>query len=99
MILRTVMKKFWLFGLSIGLAFGILFAATFTIWDWAENPGGIFRDSTGTNWGFVYDTASSWFLPTFLYAFIAASMLHLVVSKMIMIYKTNLSKGSNNNDT
>jgi hypothetical protein len=99
MMMKAVLKQFWLFGLTIGLAFAFLFAAIFTIESWVENPGGIFRDSTGTNWGFVYDTASSWFLPTFLYVSVAASLLHLAASRVLMLYKRKRSNGSDDHDT
>jgi hypothetical protein len=55
---------------------GALIAAGVTvimvIWEWLENPGGIFRSENGTNWGFVFDTATSWFIPTFIYAAVVA---------------------------
>jgi N6-adenosine-specific RNA methylase IME4 len=73
-----MLKKFWLFGPLMGLGFASLAAAIFTVWDWLENPGGIFRDSSGTNWNFVYDTAVSWFVPTFIDVAIIASVGHIV---------------------
>ena len=65
----------------VGLATGAVVSATVTLivvaWEWVENPGGIFRSETGTNWNFVCDTAISWFVPTFVYAAIVASVAHL----------------------
>ena len=80
---KKIVQSFWLFGLSVGLSVAILVTAVFTVWNWLENPGGIFRDASGTNWGFVYDTASSWFLPTLMPVAVASSMLHLVAGKML----------------
>lgn len=53
------------------------------LWEWAENPGGIFRGPDGTNWAFVYDTAISWLVPTFLLTGVVvglASLVHSVVT-------------------
>ena len=52
--------------LKLGSVVGTLKAALFTIWDWIENPRGIFRGSDGTSWLIVLETGLSWFLPTFL---------------------------------
>lgn len=72
-----MINRWWL-----GLAVGALVSATVTVivvvWEWLENPGGIFRSANGTNWGFVYDTAISWLVPTFIYVAVIASVLHLV---------------------
>ncbi len=84
-------KKFWLFGPIMGILFASLSALIFTVWDWLENPGGIFRDSTGTNWNFVYDTAISWFLPTLIDVTIIASVGHMVFSGLLLIYRKHLS--------
>jgi len=63
-------------------AAGALVSATVTIimvvWEWLENPGGIFRSDSGTNWEFVYDTAISWLLPTFGYVTAIAVAGHLL---------------------
>ncbi|MEO0652826.1 MAG: hypothetical protein AAFZ65_19285, partial [Planctomycetota bacterium] len=32
--------------------------------EWTQNPGGIFRDESGTHWNIVRDLALSWFAPT-----------------------------------
>ena len=37
------------------------------VWEWLENPGGIFHNENGINWGFVLDTAISWLVPIFVY--------------------------------
>lgn len=58
--------------------FGGLVAAAVTLfitaWELIENPGGIFRNDAGTRWAFVYDTAISWFVPTFLWAFVCVAI-------------------------
>ncbi len=57
-----------LIGIACGITIAIAVTSFVTIWEWLENPGGIFRDEEGTNWRFVYDTAISWFVPTLLQA-------------------------------
>jgi len=84
---KKIYEKFWVVGISVGLTAAALATVIFTVWSWVENPNGIFHDDTGTNWGFVYDTARSWFLPTFLYNAVAASILHLVVNKLLAIFR------------
>jgi len=84
-------RKLWLFGPTMGILFASLSALIFTVWDWLENPGGIFRDSSGTNWNFVYDTAASWFLPTFLDVTVIASAGHIVFCVSLSIYRTHFS--------
>ena len=93
--MRDLMKKFWIFGPSIGLVVAVLFALIFSIWDLVENPGGIFRDSNGTNWNFVWDTAASWFVPTFIDTTIMASIAHIIFSGLRLIKKKYIP---NNND-
>ena len=62
----------------IGPVSGAFVSATVTvivvIWEWIENPGGIFRSELGTNWQFVSDTAISWFVPTFAYVAVVVSV-------------------------
>ena len=67
----------WWFGLAAAAAVALVVTIVVTVWEWLENPGGIFRGEAGTNWGFVYDTAISWFVPTFLAVAVVASALHL----------------------
>ena len=66
------------FGLAIGAVVSMLAAILASFLSWKENPGGIFRDSEGTNWQFVFDTAWSWLEPTFVYTVVATSLVHLV---------------------
>jgi|GEM_PF-1053037 len=80
-------KKYWFLGLATGFIAASLTTLIITVWEWIENPGGIFRDSSGTNWGFVYDTAISWFPPTFLYISIDATVVHAVLGTIVWAYK------------
>lgn len=95
-MIKSFLKTFWAFGLFIAIGLALLLSIIFSAWSWAENPGGIFRDSAGTNWNFVYDTAISWFVPTFLNTFIIASLLHLVTGKLLSLYHSK--KPSSRND-
>ncbi len=73
----TILLRTMGFALVLGAAVAFVVAACVSAWEWLENPGGIFRDETGTNWGFVWDTAFSWFLPTFAYVAVAGAALSL----------------------
>ena len=66
MLPKPVLRKSLLFGISVGLLCAILFALLFSGIDWWTNYSGLFRDESGTHWDIVYETAESWFLPTFL---------------------------------
>ncbi len=77
--MNLLRKNFLLFGLSVGLALGLLFALLFSGVDWWNNYSGLFRDAGGTHWNMVYETAESWFLPTFFYAAPIAALVHLLV--------------------
>lgn len=96
---RALLEKFWLFGLSFAAGLAILLSSIFTVWDWAENPGEIFRGAAGTNWQFVYETAASWFVPTFLYTFVIACALHLVASKLLVLIRNRKNSASNTDDS
>lgn len=73
-------STFWLFGIVWGAIVATLVTLVVTVWEWLENPGGIFRDEDGTHWGFVFDTAVSWFSPTFGAAAVVAAAAHLAWS-------------------
>ncbi len=78
--MKTALKHFsswWSFGLVSGARIACCVTSFVTVWEWIENPGGIFRGAEGT---FVYETAMSWPAPTFPYAAVAASAMHLVYS-------------------
>ncbi len=70
----------WWLGIAVGAAVSTAVTLVIVIWEWLENPGGIFRDESGTNWQFILDTAVSWFVPTFFYVAVIASVLHLAWS-------------------
>ena len=76
----AIVPRPWWLGLAAGVAISSTVTVIIVIWEWLENPGGIFRGESGTNWGFVFDTAISWFVPTFVYAALFASALHLAWS-------------------
>jgi hypothetical protein len=76
----TFTPSFWRLGLAVGAIVSTFVTFIVVVWEWLENPGGIFRSEIGTNWEFVFDTAISWFIPTFVYATIIASVLHLAWS-------------------
>ena len=73
-------KHFWLFGLTIGAISASIVTIIITVWEWIENPSGIFHDQNGTNWSFVYDTAISWFVPTFIQVSIISAIMHILFS-------------------
>lgn len=64
--------------LGWGLAVALVVALGVTLLEWYENPGGIFRGDTGTQWHYVWETAWSWFAPTFLYGVAIAWLAQLV---------------------
>jgi ABC-type dipeptide/oligopeptide/nickel transport system permease component len=97
-MINFILKKFWAFGLFIAFWLALILAIVFSVWSWIENPGGIFRDSVGTNWRFVYDTAESWFNPTFLYTFVIASSLHLAANKLRSIFNSKTKSRGNDVD-
>jgi len=76
----TFTPKAWWLGLAVGAIVSSSVTVIVVIWEWLENPGGIFHSGAGTNWRFIFDTAMSWFIPTFVYATIIASVLHLAWS-------------------
>lgn len=80
-----ILRPWWL-GIAAGAAISSAVTAIVVVWEWLENPGGIFRGESGTNWGFVFDTAISWFVPTFIYAALVASGLHLAWSLVRAFY-------------
>ncbi len=78
--MEYIKKHFWLFGLFLGLVISLFVTLVIVTWELLENPNGIFRGGNGINWGFVYDTAQSWFIPIFIYVLVIASAAHLVVT-------------------
>jgi hypothetical protein len=84
--LIVAIKKIVLFSLKFGLITALILTALVTAWEWIENPGGIFHNDNGTNWSFVYDTAISWFVPTFLNVTLISGLVYTVflISKRIL---------------
>ena len=80
-------SRFWLFGILTGAAVATAITLIVTIWEWMENPGGIFHNAEGTNWGFVYDTAVSWFFPVFGWVAVTAALVHLTWSRLRIIWQ------------
>lgn len=72
------MNSRWWLGLAVGGTVSTVVTIIMVIWEWLENPGGIFRNESGTNWGFIYDTAISWLIPTFVSVAVITSAVHLV---------------------
>jgi hypothetical protein len=85
--LADIKKHFWSFGLLTGILVSCIVTLIITVWEWLENPSGIFHDKSGTNWGFIFDTASSWFVPTFVYIALIAAVIHLLSSAIKWIYQ------------
>ena len=56
-------SRFWLLGLVVGTAVGLVVGTIMTFLDWRLNPGGLFHNAQGTDWSLVTATAASWFVP------------------------------------
>lgn len=69
-----------LFGIVTGAFLSTAITVTVLIWEWLENPGGIYRNATGTNFGIVFETAISWLVPVFLGTVVIATIAHLLWS-------------------
>jgi hypothetical protein len=82
----AIMPRPWWLGLAAGAAISSTVTVIIVIWEWLENPGGIFRNELGTNWNFVFDTAISWLVPTFVYSALVASGLHIAWSVVRALY-------------
>jgi hypothetical protein len=70
--------KIFSYALLFSLAGATLISAGVTLWEWLENPSGIYHDATNTHWQIVYETAISWFVPTTGYLFFLALLAQLV---------------------
>lgn len=60
----------------MGAIVAVLLTAVITIWEWIENPGGIYRGEQGTDWRIVYETAISWLAPAFVTIALLAAAGH-----------------------
>ena len=57
-------RKYWTYGVMIGIVTGLIVAFVMTFLDWRLNPGSVFYNTHGTDWTVVVETAFSWFAPT-----------------------------------
>jgi N6-adenosine-specific RNA methylase IME4 len=76
--------------LRVSAITALAISACVTLWEWVENPSGIFHDDSSTQWQFVWDTAISWLLPTFGYLLIITLLAQLLwrgISKLLARYK------------
>lgn len=89
--MHLLKSKFLFSSLSFGAAVALIVTVVICVWEWIENPGGIFRGDDGTNWGFVFDTATSWLVPTFFYAVVFALLAQLIL-KIFGVVGRKLSK-------
>lgn len=80
MKLDYINKQFFSFSLYTGFSVAFLLTLIITLWEWLENPSGIFHNQNGTNWRFVFDTSISWFIPTFINVVLIAAAGHLLFS-------------------
>lgn len=79
-------NNFGTFSLALGIISAITLTFIITVWEWVENPSGIFHDQSGTNWSFVYDTAISWFVPTLITVTVISVFIQLII-KWVHKYK------------
>lgn len=79
-LISSARGNFLWFGIATGAVLSFAVTLVVVVWEWLENPGGIFHNENGTNWGFVLDTAISWFVPTFIHVAVIASIAHLLWS-------------------
>ena len=66
---------------TVGVVFGLIVASVMTFLDWRLNPGGIFHDAQGTDWGIVSETAVSWFTPIAAAAGAVAAVVLFLISR------------------
>ncbi len=90
MILKKRIKKLLLASLTIGSTSAFILTLIITIWEWIENPSGIFHNENGTNWSFVYDTAISWFVPTFVNVTVISAIIYFLIIVFKHFYRNKL---------
>lgn len=74
----SCLSKLCVFGFLCGGVAAIIITLFVTVGEWLENPSGIFHGPDGTNWEFVFQTAISWLVPTFICATIVALIVRLI---------------------
>lgn len=77
--IKNIAKKIVIFSLAAGTITAFIITSIITVWEWIENPSGIFHGKNGTNWSFVYDTAISWFIPTFINVTLISAAVYLII--------------------
>ncbi len=80
-------KNSLLVAITAGFTISCVVTLTITLWEWLENPSGIFHSQDGTNWTFVFETASSWFVPTFINASVIVALVHLALKGILLLKK------------
>jgi hypothetical protein len=75
MLMKITAKSFYV-GISTGLLVGFLAGIPPVVIDLYENPSGIFRTESGTNWAFVFDTWFSWFWPVAIASVPVVFLIH-----------------------
>lgn len=85
---RSANRKLWLHSVGFGFVIALIVTLVVTIWEWIENPSDIFHGSEGTHWSIVWETAMSWFIPTFLY--VTATCLGIIILCKLLrrVYRT-----------
>ena len=68
-----------IFSIPIALAVAVSSIATWI--DWYKNPSGLFRNSAGTSWSIVFETAVSWFFPALLVAAVGQAIWILATDR------------------
>jgi hypothetical protein len=97
-MMRKLLSNVIIFGLLSGAAIAFAVTLVVSVWEWLENPGGIYRGPDGTNWAFVYDTAISWLAPTFPYAATIASLVYLLCAALAFAYRKYIKKADAGSD-
>ena len=97
--MRWIRSKTLVAGLLFGTAVAFSVTLVICLWEWIENPGGIFRGDDGTNWGFVFDTAISWLIPTFFYAVAFAWLVQLFLKGTRFVYRKYFKSDGAQDDT
>ena len=82
--IKKISTQFWSFGLLVGTLGAALITSVIMNWELIESHGEIFRHAQGVNWSFVFDTASSWFVPSFLYLGLTSAIAHLSISALTL---------------
>ena len=66
----------------VSFIFSLVVSVTMTALDWSINPSNLFYSQEATNWGVLFQTFGSWFLPLLPVVIISLSILFYLVSKV-----------------